>query len=80
MPRSQRALDRLDGSRKDVPEQEDEDPGRDGSEHRAEARRDVPQPRDRQADEDRAAGDRAEEKDFRSAHLVVRVTLHTAGT
>ena len=52
VPGRQRALDRFDGSREDVPQQKDEDPGCDGREHRAEAWRDVPQTRHRQADEE----------------------------
>ena len=80
----ERRLDRLDRRGEDVPEQEEQDPGRGRGEERLHRRRHAPHPGHRQAEEDRQAGDRAEEEDLGCAHLlraflpaVVRVTLHT---
>src|SRR5258708_38812676 len=72
----QRRLDRIDRAGEHVPEQEDEDSGGERGEASACRRPESLNPRDGQAEEDRRAGDRAEEKDVCGAH--VRVALQPA--
>jgi hypothetical protein len=80
VPAVERVLDRLDGVREDVPEEEEEDPGRDAASIERTFGRDVAHPRDRQADEDRAAGDRAEEKGLVQCSFWCKGHLTDAGT
>ena len=51
-----------------VPQQEDQDPDRDRVEERPHTRHRVLDPTDGQTQEDREAGDGAEQDDFRAAH------------
>ena len=67
-PRGERVLDGLDRLREHVPEQEEQDPGRGRAQERLEALPDVVQPPHRQADEDREAGDRAEQRESGRSH------------
>src|SRR5467141_3321130 len=70
-------LDRFDAVRDDVPEEEDEDAGRDGVQRDTDTRREVPHAGHREAEEDREASDRAEDEGLSGAHaFVVRHTLH----
>src|SRR5258706_15705900 len=73
--RVQRRFDRVDCPCEHVPEQEDEDSGRERRE-RGTGRGSDLEPADRHAEEDRRAGDRAEDEDVRCAH--VRVALQQA--
>src|SRR5262249_10182392 len=75
--RVERALDRIDRLCEDVPEQEQQNPGRGRREERLDLRRAAVHPAHGQADEDRQAGDRAEQECLSGAHLV-RVTLQNA--
>ena len=68
VPCSQCSLDRLDRGGEDVPQQEDQDPGRHGAEERPRALRERLHAPDREADEDREAGDSAEDEDLSLAH------------
>jgi hypothetical protein len=71
-----RRLDRLDAVREHVPEQEQEDAGRERRQGRAHLRRGAAVAAERQAEEDREPGDRAEDERLRRAH--VRQTLQTS--
>src|SRR5260370_37160523 len=72
----QRRLDRVDRAGEHVPEQEDEDPRGERGEACACRRPESLNPCHGQAEEDRRAGDRAEEEDVCGAH--VRVALPPA--
>ena len=63
-----RVLDRLDRVLDDVDEEEEEDPDGEGVEERHVARRHDPDAGQRQPEEDREAGDRAEDHRFRERH------------
>jgi hypothetical protein len=70
-------FDRADRVREDVPEQEDQDSRRARGEQRLHADGDAAHARERQAEEDREAGDCAEDECLGGAHRpVVRLTLH----
>src|SRR6266508_2949964 len=62
----------------DVPEQEDEDARRGRGKERLRARLDALHPADRQAEEDRKPGNRAEPENLGGAH--VRLTLQKVGS
>jgi len=69
----QRALDLVDRRREDVPEEEDQDPDRDRAQERLRADAHRLHPTEWQSEEDRRAGDRAEQEDLTRGH--VRRTL-----
>ena len=67
--RAQRRFDRVDRLLEHVPEKEEQDPGRGRAQEGLERLADVVQPAHRQADEDRQAGDGAEQEDVGGRHL-----------
>ncbi len=71
----ERVLDRLDAAAQGLDEQEEEDPSGNRVEERAGLGAEVPQPPDRQPDEDGQAGDRPEEQDLTGRHVAASLTL-----
>ena len=65
----ERALDRVDRLLEDVPEEEQQDPGRRRAQKRLEPLRDIVDAAHRQADEDGQAGNGAEREDLGGRHL-----------
>jgi hypothetical protein len=53
----------------DVVEQEEQDPGRGRAQRALQPNADVPDPADRQADQDRRAGDGSEDEDLRGRQV-----------
>ena len=60
MQRPTGAVDRLPGGGQHVPEEEEQDPDRDGVQQHPQRGRRTAQPADRQTEEDRPAGDRTQ--------------------
>src|SRR5436190_773393 len=64
----ERLVDDLRGAGDDVPEDEEQDPGRECREERPHAGGQAADPPERKSEEDRAAGDRAEKRRLPGAH------------
>ena len=71
----QRRLDGLDAVDEHVPEQEEQDSRRHRAQRRLQPRARAPDPPDRKTEEDREAGERAEDEQLSRGHALVWVSF-----